>query len=64
LYCHIYDNADFITSFKYKQEVLQCFNLKKLQNTEIYNKEKDVFKLFALGNNGGVYFSFRVELNI
>jgi hypothetical protein len=55
LYCSVYDNIDLLTSFKNNLEDLQCFNLQKLQNTEINNKEKDTFKLFVLGNNGGIY---------
>jgi hypothetical protein len=55
LYCYVYDNIDLLTSFKNNLEDLQYFNLQKLQNTEINNKEKDPFKLFALGNNDGVY---------
>jgi hypothetical protein len=55
LYCHINNNADFITSIKNKLEVLQSFNLQKLRNTEI-NKEKDKFMLFVLGKHGAIYF--------
>jgi hypothetical protein len=54
LYCYVYDNEDLLTSFKIKEDVLQCFNLQKLQNTEINNKEY-TFKLFTLRKDSVVY---------
>jgi hypothetical protein len=58
-YCYVFDNIDLLTSFKNKPEVLQCFQLQKLENTKIINGE-DLFTLFVLGKNGIIYFC---ELN-
>jgi hypothetical protein len=52
LYCYIYNNKDLLTSFKYKLEVFQCFNLQKFQSVETSSK----FLLFVLGKNGAIYF--------
>jgi hypothetical protein len=53
-YCYVYDNVDLLTSFNNKLEVVQCFNLQKLQNTKINNKE-NTFKLFKLRKNCSIY---------
>jgi hypothetical protein len=55
LYCYFYGNIDLLISFKNKGEVLQCFQLQKLENTAI-NNDKNLFKLFVLGKNGIAYF--------
>jgi hypothetical protein len=53
--CYVYDNIDLLTSFKNKLEVLQCFQLQKVENTKI-NNDGDIYNLFVLGNNGAIYF--------
>jgi hypothetical protein len=52
LYCYIYNNKDLLTSFKYKQEVLQSFNLQKFQSVDNSSR----FLLFVLGKNSAIYF--------
>jgi hypothetical protein len=54
LYCYVYDNIYLLTSFKNKPEILQCFQLQKLENTKI-NTGGDIFTLFVLGKNADVY---------
>jgi hypothetical protein len=54
-YCYVYDNIDLLTSFKNKPEVLQCFQLQKLENTKIINCG-GIFQLFVLGKNNTIYF--------
>jgi hypothetical protein len=53
-YCYVYDNIDLLTSFKNKPEVLQCFQLEKLENIKI--NDEDIVQLFVLRKNGTIYF--------
>jgi hypothetical protein len=55
LYCYVYENIDLLTSFENKLELLQCFQLQKLENTKI-NTGGDIYNLFVLGKNGAIYF--------
>jgi hypothetical protein len=40
LYISVYDNKDLLVSFKNKLEVLQYFQLQKLENTAIHNNKR------------------------
>jgi hypothetical protein len=46
LYCYIYDNIDLLTSFKNKLEIIQCFQLQKLQNTKLIMVEIYIIYLY------------------
>jgi hypothetical protein len=52
---YVDNNIDLLTSFKNKSEVLQCFQLQKLENTKIINGGR-IFKLFVLVKDAVVYF--------
>jgi hypothetical protein len=39
MYCHVYNYLDLLASLKNKELVLQCFELRKLENTKINDNE-------------------------